>query len=140
MQARKAANPAQWTHLEQLVRSKLHSLFTQDPELAPFHLETTFSECSRIAQNHMDIRIHVKSDYEKLLHDKAMSNWQQELDEIAAENGTAKVYVENRVDLVPPPADFQYVSSNVYTDLRVNVELQPIMGCECESEECGVGE
>lgn len=61
-------------------------------------------------------------------------NWQHELNK--QRDGTDEIiYVENELDMTPPPTNFNYVCSNVYTEGVPNPShpelISSLCGCEC---------
>lgn len=76
-----------------------------------------------------------KSQYASVCaYKEQLMNWQYELNK--QRDGTDEIiYVENDLDMDPPPSDFNYVCSNVYTEGVPNPShpdlTSSLCGCEC---------
>ena len=61
---------------------------------------------------------------------KAIAEWQKKINEVNKD--PAKIFVENKVDLEGPPANFTYITDYI-AGKGVEIPSEPIIGCECES-------
>jgi histone-lysine N-methyltransferase SUV39H len=98
------------------------------------NMEATVANDENHFDQVLDLVSRGKSEHESCTYKELLMNWQYELNK--QRDGTDDIiYVENDVDMVPPPTDFIYACSNLYTEgvpNPSNPELSSsLCGCEC---------
>lgn len=98
------------------------------------HLKQVASEPVESSIPVLKEKLHEISHQTSLVYKEQLMNWQYELNK--QRDGTDDIiYVENELDMVPPPSDFNYICSNIYSDGVPNPSSpdlsNSLCGCEC---------
>ncbi|KAL7292029.1 hypothetical protein TKK_0014313 [Trichogramma kaykai] len=130
--------PSRGQMVRYMLELKRHNSSIDDPinwdpfyeKLAKFNQSPTSAWSAEVLRDLKDEVFHALTKQERVKQLKTLSDWEDEMNDIAKNQPNIKV--ENEVDLEGPPANFTYI--NVYQATEgVIIPEDPIIGCGCDN-------